>query len=333
MSDTTVTTEAPTTTTTTTAPVTTAPVTTQPPAVTTTEPPVTTAAPPATTTLATGTEPPTTTTPPASTDFPTDWRERMAGEDKTFLGQLKRYASPADVGKWVRSTQLKISAGELRSNLPADATPEQIAEYRKSNGIPEAADGYVAGLKLPDGMVLGESDKPIVSSLAEVALAKNMSPDAFSAVVSKYYELQDQIVAQRQEADQTNRISAQQTLIQEWGPDFKANMNALKSFWGTAPQGVADVLLTARTPDGKIIGDLPQVASFIANLAREMNPAATLLPAGSDQSAAGITARKTEIERSMYIGGKPNPQYFGGPLEKEYRDLVSAEERMKTRAA
>jgi hypothetical protein len=182
-------------------------------------------------------------------------------------------------------------------------------------------------------MVLGEADKPIVASIAEVALAENMPPQAFNALVSKYYQIQDQQIAAREEADHEQRINAQQDLIRDMGPDFKANMNALKSLWGQAPEGLADMVLTARTADGKIVGDMPQVVAYFANLARELNPAATLLPAGGDQSLASVQSRKAEIEKSMYIGGKPNPQYFGGPLEQEYRGLIAAEERMKERAA
>jgi hypothetical protein len=38
-----------------------------------------------------------------------------------------------------------------------------------------------------------------------------------------------------------------------------------------------------------------------------------------------IAARKAEIEGLMYIDGMPNPAYFGGPLESEYRALIAAE--------
>lgn len=40
---------------------------------------------------------------------------------------------------------------------------------------------------------------------------------------------------------------------------------------------------------------------------------------------SAIADRKAEIEGLMYIDGKPNPAYFGGPLESEYRNLLQKE--------
>jgi hypothetical protein len=42
-------------------------------------------------------------------------------------------------------------------------------------------------------------------------------------------------------------------------------------------------------------------------------------------SPSMIAERKAEIEGLMYIDGMPNPSYFGGPLEVEYRKLLNAE--------
>jgi hypothetical protein len=46
-------------------------------------------------------------------------------------------------------------------------------------------------------------------------------------------------------------------------------------------------------------------------------------PAPAQRSA--IAARKAEIEAQMWIGGKPNPAYFGGPLQEEYAALLRQE--------
>jgi hypothetical protein len=46
-------------------------------------------------------------------------------------------------------------------------------------------------------------------------------------------------------------------------------------------------------------------------------------PSAAQRSA--IASRKAEIEAQMWIGGKPNPAYFGGPLQAEYAELLRAE--------
>jgi hypothetical protein len=266
-------------------------------------------------------------------DWPADWREKAAGEDKAFLGILKRYTDPVAALGWTRSQALKISAGELRPTLKADATPEEIADYRKANGVPEKAEGYLKEMKLPDGLVAGEGDKSLLESFAERALAKNVPQEAFNDMVGWFFETQQQVEAAKLERDQDYRLEAEHELVQRMGADFKPNMNALGAFWKGQPEGIADLVLGARTADGRLLGNTPEVAAWVAGIARELNPAATLLPPGGEMGAKGIDARIAEIEGQMYIDGKPNPNYFSGPMEKEYRGLLDARDRMKQRAA
>ncbi len=60
--------------------------------------------------------------------------------------------------------------------------------------------------------------------------------------------------------------------------------------------------------------------------------AAPAAPARSDAgrfapapTRSAIADRKAEIEGLMWIEGKPNPNYYGGPLEAEYRELLQRE--------
>lgn len=275
---------------------------------------------------------------PTPKDFtvPDNWREQIAGEDKGFLNALKRHADFKSAMNWLRATSAKISAGELKAPVQppaADATPEQVAAWRKEQGLPEKAADYIAGLKLSDGVIPGEADKPLLEAVAEMAHKSNYSQQTVNDFVGLYYGLQDQLAGKRQEADQDQRIAAEQQLIQEMGADFKPNMRALSSFWSEAPKGMVDLLLSARTPDGRVVGNMPEVTSFFAGLARELNPAATILPPGTDGTPASIESRMREIEGQMYIDGKPNPAYFNTPLQAEYRSLIEAQERGKARAA
>ena len=199
--------------------------------------------------------------------------------------------------------------------------------------MPAEAKDYIAGLKLANGVVPGENDKPMLEAVADMAHKGNYDQKTVNDFVGKYYELQDQLKGAREEADNDLRIDSQQKLIEQMGPDYKRNMTALSSFWREQPDGMVETVLGARTADGRIIGNLPEVTSWLTNLARELNPAATLLPAGSDGTIASVETRMREIEGKMYVDGKPNPEYFGTKMEAEYRELIDAQERMKSRAA
>lgn len=119
-----------------------------------------------------------------NSSWPDNWRDMMAGGDEKFRKQLERYQSPADVGKKGRELEAKLSSGEYRRDLPRDATPEQLAEWKRERGLPEGVEGYLDNLMLPDGVVLGENDKPVASGFAEAAFRNNVTQDQFAGSIA-----------------------------------------------------------------------------------------------------------------------------------------------------
>ncbi|MGF7446190.1 hypothetical protein V7P28_21410, partial [Klebsiella michiganensis] len=82
----------------------------------------------------------------------------LAGDDAKYRKQLERYASPEALAKAHRELQSKMSSGEFRAaKLPENPTNEELARWRKDNGVPDKADDYLADL--PSGIVLGDEDK------------------------------------------------------------------------------------------------------------------------------------------------------------------------------
>ena len=271
-------------------------------------------------------------TPSAPPTWPDDWRQRLAGEDKTLLKQLERMTDPSQLYKSYRELQAKLTSGNLKAPPPAaDAPAEELATWRKENGIPDAADGYIEKLALPKGMVLGDADKPIVASFASRAHQLNMPPDQFNGMVSQYYEMLDAQHQQTQEADQQFKITAQDALNKEWGADYRANINGVANLLAQAPDGVADRLFAGRTADGKRVGDDPDVLRWLAGLAREINPMGSLMPAGTTNAIAAGESRIKEIE-DMMKGENARRDYWGKPeVQEEYGNLLAARERMQAR--
>src|ERR1700744_6473820 len=54
--------------------------------------------------------------------WPENWRQQIAGEDKSLLTQLERFADPAAIFKQNRELQAKLSSGQVRTALPEGAT-------------------------------------------------------------------------------------------------------------------------------------------------------------------------------------------------------------------
>lgn len=265
----------------------------------------------------------------------------MAGDDKAFRARLDRFDSPAAVARSYRELEAKISSGELKAPskpLPANATDEQKATWRKDNGLPESPEAIVTGLQLPNGVVPGEADKPLLENFAKAAFAEGMSQDTYNKVVGWYYGLQDNLQAEQVQADADFMQESSIALAREWGPEFKVNQTAVSSFLeANFGQEFRNSLLAARLPDGSVLGNHPDFNRQVLSIAKAFNPAATLLPASSGATLGNVGDRIGEIEKLMRApqGSDAWKSYWlgdaGQKLQSEYRDLITARETLKER--
>lgn len=265
--------------------------------------------------------------------WPNDWRKNIAGEDEKLLKRLERYASPKALSDALVSVQNRISAGELRGVLPKNATEEQVKQWREENGIPESPDKYE--LALPKGLVIGEDDKPIIDDMLKTLHGVNANNEQVSQAVNFYYAAIEKVEADRQEADRTAAQAAQDALHNEWGPEFRANMNAIDGLLATAPGDVKEQLKFGRLADGTPIMANADAIRWLNSLSREINPVTTLVPnAGADVSGS-IEAEINAIEKDMGAPkGSPEHKAYWGDDKRQarYRALLDAKERSQKKA-
>jgi hypothetical protein len=260
----------------------------------------------------------------SKTTWPEDWRTQLAGEKEDK--QLTRFSGPKDVYHAWKSLQQRLSSGELKSQLPKDAKPEDLTKWRAENGIPEAHDGY----KMPDGLVIGEVDKPLIDVFLKDMHGKNATPDVVQTAVQSYYKIQEQAIAQQAERDIDHKTEMEDALRSEWGAEYRGNVNAINSMFDGAPGGIKEKIMSARMADGRAILNDPDVLRWFATTSRELNPAATVVPPGGDQMGA-INDEIGKIEKLM---GNRSSEYWKGPgadkMQARYRELVSARDRKST---
>lgn len=269
----------------------------------------------------------TTTNPP--TQFPADWRKLMVGEDPKELTQAERYASPAQVWKKARELETQISSGVFIRPLAKDATAEQVTEWRKANGVPEKPEDYFT--KLPDGLVLGEADKPIFDALAKDWLHKhNVKPEAAHELITWMNGLEEAEVAKATESDRKFAIERADQLRAEWGTDYRANINHVTAFLETAPKGLESVIADARDSSGRLLLSNPDAVRWFAQLARQVNPSLTQSGGGGGDQGS-VDDRIAVIEKMMRTNRKDYDK--DTKVQKELRDLYSARERLKANAA
>jgi hypothetical protein len=237
-----------------------------------------------------------------------DWRKQIAGGDEKTVKAFERFSTISDVGKSFLEAQAKIRSGELAKPLPKDATPEQIAEWRKGNGIPEKPEDYFNGL--PNGLVIGADDKPMFDAVAAKLHGLNAKPEVV--------------------ADSEGRNKLTGALKTAWGNDFGANSNVYASYIASAPKDVQEVLTQARGPDGNFLLYNPAIVSWLTAQAREINPAGHLVP--NTGSGGDIQSIQAEIDAGEKLMRTDRAAYNKDTkLQERLRQLYTARAKLQER--
>jgi hypothetical protein len=261
-----------------------------------------------------------------------DWRAEIAGDDEKFRSTLDRFESPGAFGNSFREAQQKIRSGQLKADMPEDATEEQIKEYRRANNIPLEADGYLKDL--PEGLVIGEEDKDIVAGFVEQLHNKNASPEIVHEALRWYNEFAENTQAQMSEIDSQHRQEAINELQGEWSGDYTTNMNLINGMLrAELSEEDREALTNGRYGDGRGFFNSPGVLKLFGKLARMYNPHGKPLP--NDVTALQATEDEiTEIEALM---GDRSSKYYKGPeaekLQARIRELYEIRSRAQENAA
>ena len=257
-----------------------------------------------------------------------DWRDQIAKDDKTVKNILGRYATPADAIQSAIEIRKKISAGEIKMPLPKDAKPEDIAKWRADNGIPESPDKYE--LKLRDGLSIGKEDKPIIDGFLKTMHEKNTPPELASAAIDWYYgEIERQTEA-RAVADKAAASEAHEALREEWGPEFRTNLNVVENLLATMPKEVADDFKFGRLANGTPIMASPAAIKWMLNMNLQLNPHSKVVPSNASNPASALDDEIATIEKTMRTDRKAYDK--DEKMQARLRDLYGAREGLKAKA-
>lgn len=269
---------------------------------------------------------------PAAASWPENWRNLYAGEDSKKLARLERFTDPVKAFDALIEAQNKIRSGELAKPLPPNATEQERAEWRQANGIPAKPEGYFE--KLPDGLVIGKDDQPLFTEFAKVMHDQNVPPAAVQQVVKWYYDLQDKQVAAVDQADKQHSREAVDKLREQWGNDYRSNMGQVSSLLDGLGGDLKNQFMDATLPDGRRLFNSPEFVTWMAGVAREINPAGVLIPASGSDQIKSVEAELNTLKAEM---ANRNSAYWKGPesakKQERYRQLIEAQQKLKSRAA
>jgi len=261
--------------------------------------------------------------------WPADWRAKIANGDEKILAQLGRYESPAAIFNKARALETRLSSGELKSvtPFPAEGSDEQKAAWRSENGIPDKPDGYE--IALPEGMVIGEADAPLIDSFKEFAHENNLPPDAVNVAVNWYFASEEARAEQRNQLDLEIQQTNTDILRSEYGENYRPVMNSIKNLLATAPNGVGEALMGARLADGTPLASDVGIIKALADWSHQINPVSTLMGGGTSNMQS-ISDEISKLENMM--ADRTSEYWKGTNAEKNqqrYRDLLDARSIME----
>lgn len=265
-------------------------------------------------------------------------KHHAAGDEKAYKKEMRRLehiSGPEGLYGMYRELEGKFTSGGLVKVPGKNAKPEDIAEFQKALGWTDKPEEMLKDLKLENGAVLGEADKPVLGTFVEAIHGATSAQDFVNKATNWYYKNQEEQAAQLDEADDSFRRDSEKALKDEMGPAFKRQTNAIASLFATAPGGT-DVkndgalyarLMGGRMADGKIIGNDPDMVRFLVSLVSEINPAATVI---EDANATGqsVETEINEIEKIM----RSDRRLYNQKYANRYSELLAAREKMKKRA-
>lgn len=237
-------------------------------------------------------EAPETAAPEAPSFDWADMRGAMTGGDEGMEKVFGRYRSADAFAKAFMAQRQKLSerAEPAIPTLDENSTPEDIAAYRQAMGIAENVDDY--GVNFGEGFEMADGDAEVLTAFKEHMHSSNVPPNAAQAAVEWYQNLVETDRQAKNEMADTVHSEASDALKAEWGREFDANQNAIKSYLNESLGAErADEMREMRMADGSYLMDNPDVLRLL------VQPASDYM--GGDLMVAGdqATAAKTLNER------------------------------------
>lgn len=262
--------------------------------------------------------PPSSATPePQPQPTEKNWRDELASGDETLRKQLDRFNSSADVAKSWLEMRKKMDSGEYKRDVKFNTewSDEEKNQWRKENGVPDAADKY----SLPEGLVVGEDDKPVLEDFLKTANDLNLPDEYAPGIVDWYFKRRTEAQAAEAREQKMFEQQTEEVLRTKWGPEYPANKNMAQDF---AVSRFGDEI-------GKSIMQAgPNAVEAMAAIAREINPAGTIVP-NSSNPGQSIADELAQLQKE--IG---TPDWFRSPQkQKRYQELVDAQAKIQSRSA
>ena len=284
-----------------------------------------TAAPDATETPRTDGPPAAAETPAKSpSDAPVDWRSFVT--DPEAKTEAARTTDLNALFKRIRDMRGQLSKAVVPPGR--DATPAQLADYRRKIGVPETADGYAVMLppEVPDELRPTEENGGAArqAQFLDLFHRHNLTPEAVDDILGLYYaettaQLQAQVAADAAFAEAT-----EDALKADWQGEYAAN----RTYAARAGQEVFgpdfEAVRHLQDSAGRYVLDNPLMMRALARIGREMGEdrIGAVVAGGERESVqAQIDDLEARYNQARARGDDTQARALDGQLSDLYRTL------------
>lgn len=238
---------------------------------------------------------------------------------------MQRFGSPEAAFDSLFAAEQKIRSGELKPVLRKDATPEQLAEWRKAHDVPQTPDQYA--LK---GVAIEDAEKPMFEALFKAAHETNQSNEQVAAIAKTWGEIKQKAFEAQAIQDGATAKASEDALRAEWGPEYRRNINLIHGLLdGSASPQIKDRLLGGRLADGTPIGSSPEALKVLLGLALVQNPTGVVVPGGHASVLQSVEDELATIQKVMRENRKAYDK--DEKMQERMRYLIDAQSKMKPR--
>lgn len=174
-----------------------------------------------------------------------------------------RYNSEADMATALKEANVKLSKSVVP--LGDKATPEEIAKYNKSIGVPETLEGY--NLKKPEHMDQeiydSEGMQAVVKGIAGAMHEAGATPAVVNAAMGTYWAMEAAAEAQAVANDAELEAETDAGLRKEWGKGYDSNMAFVAMAAAKYPD-LANLVLK----NDSLVGNSPFFAKVLSTIGR-----------------------------------------------------------------
>lgn len=264
--------------------------------------------------------------PPAELgNLPDNWREIMANGDDKKLAYLKRFKSHDTFLNAQLAQNQRARESTKAPTLPDNATPEQVAAYRKATGIPENAADY--GLAFPEGFEAQDADNDLMGEFGTFMHENNVPPGAAQRALEWYSDYIDQDRQTKNARAVQQHQEASDQLALDWGKDFDGNTNAVKKYLNDMlGEDQANAFRALQLPDGSLLGNNIDMMKLLVTPAVDNAGPNFIYSSDTAETAKTLQERKDELQGMRLTDPT---KWKSDDVQKELHELYGRINRIK----